>query len=130
MYIYGSINSKNIKITLQVINVMMLVLAIVNISIVNILDLYYTLLAGNSMYKMDIHNIIQNCTNLNGKIDNLTQLVGRLSGQTAPIASEQCAVFFSNIPETSILCQDATKEFNSNNTVRYLNPIFLHINIR
>lgn len=59
--------------------------------------------------------------------NKLTQLAGTLSGQTAPIASERCVIFFSNIPETSILCQDATKEFNSTNTVRYLNTIFLYI---
>lgn len=109
---------------------MVLVLAIVNISIENFLDLYYTPLAGDNMYKVDIWNDKQNCSNLNESKDELTQLAGTLSGQTAAIASEQCSVFFSNIPETSILCQDATKEFNSTNTVRYLNTILLHIDIR
>lgn len=112
---------------MQIINAI-LFFAIVNISIANVLDLFYTPLAGNSMYKMDMCNK-QKCSELNEtEADKLTKLAGTLAGQTAAIASEQGAVFFSNIPETSILCQDSAKEFNSTNTVRYLNAIFLRIN--
>lgn len=76
---------------------------------------------------MDICNK-QKCSNLNEtEADKLTQLAGTLSGQTAPIASEKCAIFFSNIPETSILCKDATKEFNSTNSVRYIYIFFPYI---
>jgi len=89
--------------------------------------LYYTLLAGNNIYKIDINNL-RKCSELNeSETDKLTQSAGTLSGQTAAIASEQCAIFFSNIPETSILCQDASKKFESDNTVRYLNTIFFHM---
>lgn len=90
----------------------------------NFLDLYYTPLSGNSMYKMYIYN--DKCSALKKIVDDkLTQLAGTLSGQTAAIASKQCAVFFSNIPKTSILCQDATKTFNSTNTVRYTQFFFV-----
>lgn len=68
------------------------------------------------------------CSELNkSEANKLTQLAGMISGQTGPIASKCSALFFSNIPETSILCQDATKKFNSTNTVKYLNAIFLYI---
>jgi len=48
-----------------------------------------------------------------------------LSDQTG--ASEQCAIFFRSISDTSILCQDVSKEFNSTNMIKYLNVIFLRI---
>lgn len=65
------------------------------------------------------------CSELNkSEANKLTQLAGTISGQTGPIASKCSALFFSNIPETSILCQDATKKFNSTNTVKYLKAIF------
>jgi len=77
---------------------------------------------------MDLCNLHQECLDLSqSEIDKLTQLAGTLSGQTGPIASKQCAIFFSNIPETSILCQDTGKEFHSTNTVRYLNAFSFHI---
>ncbi|KAG5332390.1 MRJP2 protein, partial [Acromyrmex heyeri] len=80
-------------------------------------QLYYAPLAGKEIYKMDLCNIHQECLFLSqSEVDKLTQLAGTLSGQTGPIASEQCAIFFSNIPETSILCQDTGKEFHSTNT--------------
>jgi len=117
IHIYAFANSKKIK-TLSVTNAILLVFTIVNISIANVLELYYALLAGNKIHKIDINNL-RKCSELSkSETDELTQLAGTLSGQTAAIASEQCAIFFSNIPETSILCQDASKEFESNNTVR------------
>ncbi|XP_036145852.1 major royal jelly protein 2 isoform X2 [Monomorium pharaonis] len=78
--------------------------------------LFYSVLAGNKMYKME--NIYdQQCPELSESMtDQLTQLAGTLSGQTGPIASKKCAIFFSNIPKTSILCQDTNKVFNSTNT--------------
>ncbi|KYN38563.1 Major royal jelly protein 1, partial [Trachymyrmex septentrionalis] len=80
-------------------------------------QLYYAPLAGKEIYKMDLCNLHQECLELSqNEVDKLTQLAGTLSSQTGPIASEQCAIFFSNIPETSILCQDTGKEFHSTNT--------------
>ncbi|XP_011874259.1 PREDICTED: uncharacterized protein LOC105565567 [Vollenhovia emeryi] len=88
------------------------------LGLTNIRDkLFYSPLAGNDIYKMNIYDIPKECLEHNeSQVDKSTQLAGTLSGQTAAIASEQCAIFFSDIPETSILCQDATKEFNSTNT--------------
>ncbi|XP_018313754.1 major royal jelly protein 3 [Mycetomoellerius zeteki] len=85
-------------------------------------QLYYAPLAGKEIYKMDLCNLHQECLKLNNlklsqsEVDKLTQLAGTLSGQTGPIASKQCAIFFSNIPKTSILCQDTGTEFHSTNT--------------
>ncbi|KAL0131474.1 hypothetical protein PUN28_002774 [Cardiocondyla obscurior] len=80
-------------------------------------NLFYSSLGGNAIYKMDMCNE-KECSELTrSEADKITQLAGTLSGQTAAIASKQCALFFSNIPDNSILCQDATKGFNSTNTV-------------
>ncbi|EZA53636.1 hypothetical protein DMN91_005871 [Ooceraea biroi] len=78
-------------------------------------DLYYAPLAGRNMYKMNSMKI-RECLLSQAKINQITQLTGTLSGQTAAIASQDCAIFFSNIPETSILCADTSKKIDYNNT--------------
>ncbi|KAL0131465.1 hypothetical protein PUN28_002773 [Cardiocondyla obscurior] len=81
--------------------------------------LYYAALSGHKIFKMNMHDL-RNCSKLNkAKTNNLTELAGTLSGQTGPIASVQSVLFFSNIPNASILCVDATKQFNSSDTVRH-----------
>jgi len=78
-------------------------------------DLYYTALGGNEMYKIGIDNLKKDLSNR--EFDKQTQMVATLSGQTGPMASKDCAIFYSNMPDTSILCADATKGFTSNNAV-------------
>jgi len=96
-----------------------LVLVIFNISI-NILDLYYTPLASRSMYRMNATKI-GTCSLDQTQIDQDTQLTSRLSGQTGPIASQYNTIFFSDIPNTSILCANtSSKRINSSNSVSYM----------
>ncbi|KYN02082.1 Major royal jelly protein 1 [Cyphomyrmex costatus] len=82
-----------------------------------IIDLFYAPLAGNRIFKMDKHTL-KKCSNLsNSEANRLTKVAGTLSGQTGPIASYSNVIFFSNIPETSILCADTTKKFDPSNSV-------------
>ncbi|KYN02083.1 Major royal jelly protein 1 [Cyphomyrmex costatus] len=81
-----------------------------------ILDLYFSALAGNKICKID-KSTLKKCSKLSNNDANLaTKVVGTLSGQTGPIASYRNAIFFSNIPETSILCADTTKKFDPSNS--------------
>nr|XP_012227139.1 PREDICTED: major royal jelly protein 1-like [Linepithema humile] len=79
-------------------------------------DLYYTALPGSKIYKMNISKLAE-CSLSDSEANEITQLVGTLSDQTASLASEECVIFFSNIPKTSIMCADATKEINFYNTI-------------
>lgn len=65
------------------------------------------------------------CLLSESEVDNKTELAGILSDQTGPIASKDHVIFYSNIPETSIMCADTCKEINSNNSVKYLKAIIL-----
>lgn len=60
------------------------------------------------------------CSLSDSEANELTQLAGTLSGQTGPIAFEECTIFFSNVPEASIMCADVAKKIDSNNMVKYL----------
>ncbi|KYN38562.1 Major royal jelly protein 2 [Trachymyrmex septentrionalis] len=83
----------------------------------SIVDLFYAPLAGNRILKMNKHTL-RKCSKLNNSEANrLTKIVGILSGQTGPMASQDNVIFFSNIPETSILCADTTKKFDPSNSV-------------
>ncbi|CAL1679840.1 unnamed protein product [Lasius platythorax] len=77
--------------------------------------LYYAPLSGNEIYEMKIPQQSE-CLLNDSEVDNITELAGILSGQTGPIASKDRVIFFSNIPETSIICADTSKEINSNNS--------------
>lgn len=55
---------------------------------------------------------------LSHETNALTKLAATLPGQTGPIASVDCALFFSDIEETSIMCADTAKEINSQSMVR------------
>ncbi|XP_020291294.1 major royal jelly protein 3-like [Pseudomyrmex gracilis] len=77
-------------------------------------DLYYADLAGTNMYKIN-STLLQDSLSSN-ETDASTVHAGILQGQTGPIASKECAIFFSNIPQTSILCADSSKPINFNNT--------------
>lgn len=70
------------------------------------------------MYKLETSKI--KCSLSYDETNKLIQLAGMLSGQTAAITSERCAIFFSNIEKTSIMCADATKEINTKNMVRHV----------
>ncbi|KAL6265635.1 hypothetical protein P5V15_002429 [Pogonomyrmex californicus] len=76
-------------------------------------DLYYTAVAGYKMIKMEIPKLME-CPLNDNEINEQTQIAAMLSGQTGPITSEKCALFFSNLPQTSIMCADATKDINNN----------------
>lgn len=91
------------------------------IYLINILDLYYAALPGRKIYKMNISKLAE-CSLSDSETNEITQLVGTLSGQTALLASEKCVIFFNNIAETSIMCADVIKEINFN-MVRYQNSI-------
>ncbi|XP_071565715.1 major royal jelly protein 1-like [Temnothorax nylanderi] len=75
--------------------------------------LYHASLAGRKIFKIDISNPQKFSKLSRNETNSLTKLVGTLSGQTGPIASAQHALFFSNIPETSILCTNTKKKFNT-----------------
>ncbi|XP_067209137.1 major royal jelly protein 1-like [Linepithema humile] len=75
-------------------------------------DLYYTAFAGSKIYKTEISKI-KGCS-LNDA-NALNKLAATLPGQTGSIASADCAIFFSDIEQTSIMCADTTKEINSQN---------------
>lgn len=107
---------------MQLIDGILIVLEIINISIANILELYYALLLGKEIYKMKIPQQSE-CLLSESEVDNKTELAGILSDQTGPIASKDHVIFYSNIPETSIMCADTCKEINSNNSVKYLKTI-------
>ncbi|XP_050454831.1 major royal jelly protein 1-like [Cataglyphis hispanica] len=77
--------------------------------------LYYAVLLGNEIYKMKIPQQSE-CLLSESEVDNKTELAGILSDQTGPIASKDHVIFYSNIPETSIMCADTCKEINSNNS--------------
>ncbi|XP_072767265.1 major royal jelly protein 1-like [Anoplolepis gracilipes] len=77
--------------------------------------LYYAPLSGDKIYKMKIPQQLE-CLLKESKIDNITEVAGILSGQTGPIASKDRAIFYSNMPETAIMCADTSKEINSNNS--------------
>ncbi|XP_020295055.1 major royal jelly protein 1-like [Pseudomyrmex gracilis] len=76
-------------------------------------DLFYATFGGSRMYKLETSKI--KCSLSYDETNKLIQLAGMLSGQTAAITSERCAIFFSNIEKTSIMCADATKEINAKN---------------
>ncbi|KAL6434505.1 hypothetical protein ACFW04_006115 [Cataglyphis niger] len=78
-------------------------------------NLYYASLLGNKIYKMKIPQQLE-CLLSESEIDNKTELAGILSDETGPIASKDHVIFYSNIPETSIMCADTCKEINSNNS--------------
>ncbi|XP_018313752.1 LOW QUALITY PROTEIN: major royal jelly protein 1-like [Mycetomoellerius zeteki] len=80
-------------------------------------NLLYAPLAGNRIFKMNKHTL-KKCSKLsNSKANKLTKVAGILSGQTGPIASYGNVIFFSNIPETSILCADTTKKFDPSSSM-------------
>lgn len=79
-------------------------------------DLYYTALSGDNMCQINtraLQEFEQNCELNTNKINHLT-VKKKLTGQTAPIASKDNAIFFSNIPQTSIMCADAYENFYKN----------------
>lgn len=76
------------------------------------------------MYKIEISKLID-CSLSDSEANDLTQLAGTLTGQTGPIAFEECAILFSNVPETSIMCADATKKIDFDNMVRYLKNVII-----
>ncbi|XP_011698378.1 PREDICTED: major royal jelly protein 3-like [Wasmannia auropunctata] len=77
-------------------------------------DLYYSALAADKLYKIEISKLID-CSLSDSEANEVTQLAGTLSGQTGPIIFEECAILFSNFPETSIMCADATKKIGPDN---------------
>ncbi|XP_018313753.1 major royal jelly protein 1 [Mycetomoellerius zeteki] len=80
-------------------------------------NLFYAPLAGNRIFKMNKHTL-RKCSKLsNSEANRLTKVANILSGQTGPIASYGNVIFFSNIPETSILCADTTKKFDPSSSV-------------
>lgn len=93
----------------------------------NILELYYADYPGSMIYKMDVSKLINkdDCSLSNSEANELTQLVGTLSRQTVAITSEECAIFFSNVLEKSVLCADTSKEINFNNMVRYIHSLWI-----
>lgn len=107
---------------MQLIDGILIVLETINISIANILELYYALLLGKEIYKMKLPQQSE-CLLSESEIDNKTELTDILSDQIGPIASKDHVIFYSNVPETSIMCADTSKQINSNNSVRYLNAI-------
>jgi len=96
-----------------------LVLVIFNVSAINILDLYYAPLASRSIYRLDATKIGK-CLLNKAQIDQDIQLTGKLSGQTGPIASQCGTIFFSDMSRTSILCANASKRIDSNNSVSHV----------
>lgn len=73
-----------------------------------VLDLYHAFLARQKIFKIDLRHVQKlvsnDCSNLNKMEGNdLSELMGTLSGQTGPIAFAQHVIFFSNIPKTAIL---------------------------
>ncbi|XP_012221338.1 major royal jelly protein 1-like isoform X2 [Linepithema humile] len=95
-------------------------------------DLYYAALAGDNIYKIN-NWTLQKCGLNANETGELTQMAGTLTGQTAPIASKDCAIFFSNIPQTSIMCADTSDEINPNtmqllNLITIINTIFIITN--
>jgi len=81
-----------------------------------ILDLYYALFGGNKIYKMEISKIEMGCSQR--EANALAQLVVELSDQTAPLTSADCAIFFTDIAKTSVMCADTTKKINPQDIVR------------
>ncbi|XP_036141242.1 major royal jelly protein 1 isoform X2 [Monomorium pharaonis] len=77
-------------------------------------DLYYAAFSADKLYRIEISKLID-CSLSDREASEITQLVGTLSGQTGPIAFEECAIIFSNQPATSIMCADATKFIDFNN---------------
>ncbi|XP_029660281.1 major royal jelly protein 3-like [Formica exsecta] len=77
--------------------------------------LYYALLLGKEIYKMKLPQQSE-CLLSESEIDNKTELTDILSDQIGPIASKDHVIFYSNIPETSIMCADTSKQINSNNS--------------
>lgn len=86
----------------------------------NVLELYYGFLPGSKIYKIQVSKIIDDCPLSDSEANKLIQLASTLlSGQTVSLSSEECAIFFSNILETSIMCADTSKKIISDNMVRY-----------
>ncbi|KAL6265637.1 hypothetical protein P5V15_002431 [Pogonomyrmex californicus] len=80
----------------------------------SIYDLYYAALTGNKIYKMEISKLIECPSNVK-QTNRQTQLAGALGSPTAALASDRCAIFFSDITKYSIMCADTTKEINPSN---------------
>nr|XP_012227140.1 PREDICTED: major royal jelly protein 1-like [Linepithema humile] len=77
-------------------------------------DFYYAATAGRTIYKMEMSKLSE-CALTNSEATKQTQVVATLSGQTGPMASEKCVLFFSNIPKTSIMCADTSRKIKSDN---------------
>lgn len=82
---------------------------------------YYSPLSGDKIFKMNECSV-DRCPN-NNQTNKLTQTVTQLSGQTGPMASLNSVIFFSNIPDTAIMCLDT--KGNNNKTVRNASVKFL-----
>ncbi|XP_067210014.1 major royal jelly protein 3-like [Linepithema humile] len=75
-------------------------------------NLFFAATAGHTIFTMEVSKLIK-CTLTTREATKQTQVAATLSGQTGPMASEKCVLFFSNIPKTSIMCADTTKKINS-----------------
>ncbi|XP_067210013.1 major royal jelly protein 1-like [Linepithema humile] len=79
------------------------------------LDIYYSAMGRSKIHKMETPKTSK-C--LSSETNALTKLAATLPGQTGPIASMDCALFFSDIEKTSIMCADTAKEINFQNMER------------
>ncbi|XP_032666599.1 major royal jelly protein 1-like [Odontomachus brunneus] len=86
-------------------------------------NLFYAPLSSLKISKMKKCDLTKPllCNEINDLTNDQTTMVTELSGQTGPMASKYCALFFSNVPDTSILCKD-TGRSNSSNEVMAYNP--------
>lgn len=104
--------------------ILFLYFTIIDFYITNIfLDLYYSVTDGYAIYKMEMSNLMK-CALTNCEAAEQTEVVATLSGQSVAMASEKCALFFSNFPEMSIMCADTYKKNYLDNMVSNSNVIF------
>jgi len=72
---------------------------------------------GRQIYKVEISKLIECLPQDINQANRQTQSIA-LDGPTAMLASDRCALFFSDISKKSIKCVDATKKLNSIEKVR------------
>lgn len=74
-------------------------------------DLYYARLSGNAIHKVDFQKLIE-CSPQDINQANKETQSQLIKGPTTMLASDRCALFFTDITKTSIMCIDA-KKFNT-----------------
>ncbi|CAL1679839.1 unnamed protein product [Lasius platythorax] len=78
-------------------------------------DLYFADASGINIYKVKKSKL--QCPLSIDEANQAIKVAATLSGQINAVAAKDCAIFFVNVPEGSILCADSSKEINSENTV-------------